>query len=97
MAVDIHAEVPCANQGRQHSPTGDPLDPAQRAIGFVRDQSLSNWWTPRCRVCLNRLSGYQPTRYEVVYLEFPSDIVHPDDVRAAADGHAADPHDAAFD
>jgi hypothetical protein len=90
MAVDIHAEVSCANQGRQHNPTGDPVDPAPRAIGFVRDQSLSNWWTPRCRVCLDRLSGYQPTRYEVVLI--PRTTVHvPDDDRAAAVDHAADP------
>jgi hypothetical protein len=91
VAVDIHAEISCANQGRQHNPTGDPLEEAPRAIGFVRDQSLSNWWTPRCRVCLDRLSSYQPTRYEVVYLDHPT---QPAVERSEAEADPATYHDA---
>lgn len=73
MAVDVHITVECGNS-YQHELVRPPP-----AIAFLRDQTFSSWWTPRCEACLDRLSRHdQPTRYEVVYLNVdPSGDVRP--------------------
>jgi hypothetical protein len=66
MALEILRTLECGNSwehGTAHQP----------AVAFVRDQSFSRWWGARCAPCLDRLSRHdQPTRYEVVYLDHPT-------------------------